>query len=318
MSEITHYQGSDGSLKAISDMPYSHLKAAHAKLVDAISSGVQPSSRMEEAAAMGARLDVLAAEYSAANSEGPPAAKQTPAAIGHNNPPPDPTGFPGWEAAISDLMLEVGNVLDGAGITTDDEATYAARVRSNLKRLSNGFELARKEEKRPFDEGAAGVQARYTPLQNKLKTADGLFSAAETRWLNAKADLQAKAAAAARVEADKIAAAARAAVEAARQAADIGAAEEAEALVKQAAAAAKNVTKLERAPVQITGGDRARGLKTYLVVSEITSNKDALDYCKKVHTAELLAWIKDRVDKDARAGIRTIPGCTITEERRVA
>jgi hypothetical protein len=322
MGSVIHYQSSKG-LTLISEMNHVHLRNSHAKLAEDLAKGYAPPERIDECAAMGARLDELDAAYKAEHPEGAanhnePAVVDRVATIGDNNPPPSPEGFEAWKIHLNDLRLEAGHYLDGGGITTDDEARAVARLRSEFKKAWNGIEAARKDEKKPFDDAAKAVQEKYTPLLTLAKTPDDLFAKAETVWLNKKEAERAAEAAKARAEADAAAKAARDALEAANATANLEAREAAEVLVKEAAKVEKLVARIEKAPVQMTGGDRARSLRTYLTVSEVTSNKELLEYCMKVHTSELIAALRGMADADARAGIRTIPGCVVTEDRRVA
>jgi hypothetical protein len=83
---------------------------------------------------------------------------------GHNRPPED-FSYEGLRDAIEPLAREAIQRIDfGPAVTTQDEADQLANLSDRLAELWKKADEARKEEKRPYDEGARVVQLKWSPL----------------------------------------------------------------------------------------------------------------------------------------------------------
>lgn len=237
-----------------------------------------------------------------------------PAPAGHNNPP-EPTAFEAFEAHIGDLFAEARNHLDGAGVNSEAEAEAVAKLMDLLRTAHKDADKARAEEKKPHDDAAKAVQARWKPLLEKAELAVSTCKKALAPWL-AKKEAEAKAAAeAARKEAEERA---RAAAEAMRQAAtdDLSAREDAEDLVRAAKEAEAEAKRAEKARPQAAGGARAATLRT-TYRPELTAPSEALKHYVATNPNAIKACLLQLAETDVRAGKRQIPGFVIHEEKVV-
>ena len=229
-----------------------------------------------------------------------------PAPIGHNNPPLDP--FEAISADILDLFELAESALTGGPISTQEQADQIEQLAADCLKAWQAAEVARKEEKRPHDEAAKAVQAKWTPLTEKADLAKKTALKALTPW---KLELQRKkdeAASKARAEAEALAEAARKAAQEAAASADLSARAEAEILLKEADKATKTANRIDRTPT---------GLRTYWH-AEITDRRAALNHYLKTAPDEFVATIQRLADQDVRAGVRNIPGINAIEERKAA
>lgn len=237
------------------------------------------------------------------------------ATIGHNNPPEaDP--FEAIRVHCEDLYMEAKHWLDGGAITTDAEAQAVDRLLDMARDATKTADEARVEENKPFDDGKAAVQAKYAPLIANTKTAKGTMvrlqeacKAALDPWRKAKAAEAAAVAEAARKEAEEKAAAAAAAVRAAAGS-DLQATEAAEALVAEALDAQKDAARASK------GATTGLGLSTYYVAT-LSDQKAAIIHYMRDQPGEFIALVQHLADTDVRSGKRTIPGFTVSEEKRV-
>lgn len=229
------------------------------------------------------------------------------ATIGHNaGPPLDP--FAAISAEILDLFELAESALTGEPIATQEQADQIEQLADDCLKAWQAAEAARKEEKRPHDEAAKAVQAKWTPLTEKADLAKKTALKALTPW---KLELQRQkdeSAAKARAEAEALAEAARKAAQEAAASADLSARAEAEVLLKEADKATKTANRIDRAPT---------GLRTYWH-AEIADRRAALNHYLKNAPDEFVATIQRLADQDVRAGVRNIPGINAIEERKAA
>lgn len=236
------------------------------------------------------------------------------AGLGHNRPP-EPTPFDAFTTHIGDLFEEACNHLDGAGVNSEAEAQAVAKLMDLLRTASKDADKARTEEKKPHDDAAKAVQARWKPLLEKADLAVSTCKAALAPWL-ARKEAEAKAAAeAARLEAE---AKAKAAAEAVRQAdpEDLAGREQAEALVKDAQKADAAANKAEKARPQAAGGARAATLRSTFR-PELTSPAEALKHYVATNPDAIKACLQRLAEIDVREGKRQLPGFVIHEEKVV-
>jgi hypothetical protein len=64
-------------------------------------------------------------------------------------------------------LLEARNYLDGEPIANEDQAKRYPALLNRLRRVANDADDARKDEKRPHDEAAKAVQAKWKPILDK-------------------------------------------------------------------------------------------------------------------------------------------------------
>jgi hypothetical protein len=233
------------------------------------------------------------------------------ASIGHNNPPADP--FDGFATHIADLLDEAQQHLDGGGVQSEEQAQGIAVLLDMLRTAKRDADAARAAEKKPHDDAAKAVQAKWKPIIDRADLAAGVCKKALAPWLEVQEAEKRAAAEAAKLEAEEKAAAARAALQAAAPT-DLAAREEAEALVKEAARAERVANRADKDRAQAKGGSRAVGLRS-VRVPELTDPVAALKHYREAQPDLLKAWLVDQAERDVRAGARTIPGFTISETK---
>lgn len=224
------------------------------------------------------------------------------------NTPPDIA----FSTAIDDLYDEARHWLDGEPLANQQQADAVGQLMTQVRSIRKDADAERKVEKKPHDDAAKAVQDKWLPI---LAKADRVIEAAQrplTDWLaRQEADRLAKEAAA-RDEADRLA---REAAAMAR-----GSLEDAEAhdaALEAAKAAEKAAGRIAKGKTHVAGNGRAVALRTY--------QETTLD---AAHLA--LAWLKQHRPDELRAAVlalvksepidirRTIPGVTITEQKRAA
>ena len=224
------------------------------------------------------------------------------------NMPPDVA----FSTAIDDLYGEAGNWLDGTPLANQAQADAVGQIMAGLRTIRKDADAARKVEKKPHDDAAKAVQDKWLPILTK---ADRAIEAAQrplTDWLARQEAERLAREAEARAEADRLA---REAAAMART--TLADAEAHDAALDAAKAAEKAVGRIARDKSHVAGNGRAVALRTYQETSLI-----------EAHLA--LAWLRtNRPDalRDAVLALvksepldirRTIPGVTITEQKRAA
>jgi hypothetical protein len=217
--------------------------------------------------------------------------------IGHNMPPP----FEACSMDIEGLYEEAKNWLDGKPIATKAQADELGKLLDMLRQSRKAADELRAIEKRPHDEAAKAVQAKWKPLVPYLEKVE-----AEQR---AAAAALAEEAARKRREAEEAAAKVRAD--------DLEAQAALEAQRKEAANAERAASKADKAKANVAGGARAIGLRSYFH-PVITDRREALMHYIKRQPDALEAWLVEQATRDVNAGARSIPGFDIKEERTAA
>lgn len=239
-----------------------------------------------------------------------------------HNQPPELSPFELMAEHINDLHTEAAQWLDGEPVTTQEQADALNTLEARIREAAKDCEAMRKDEVKPLDEAKAEIQGRYNPLIGETKTITGKTVAA----INAvKAALkpylieldrqQREAAEAARKEAEALQAAAMEAIRE-RDLSNLAETEASEKMVRAAMQAEAEASKAEKAKAHARGDGRATGLRTVWRAT-MTDEREAAGWLWKEHHAELIAFAQDKADKAARAGKRTIPGFSITEERTI-
>jgi hypothetical protein len=240
---------------------------------------------------------------------------ENPRAVIGGNAPPEPTPFEIAEQKVGDIYDEAKLWLDGAKVDSQELADGIGNLISLAQDAWNAAEEARKAEKKPFDDGAKEVQARYKPLLEKAEQAKAACKKALQPWLQRLADeIEAKAKAA-REEADRKRREAEDAIRA-TNAANLAERAAAEALVKDAKRAEKMATRAEN-QTATAGGDfgRATGLRTVYTATLVDPILAARHYWQ-ARRSEMLASLQTMADQDVRQGKHepdAIPGFTITK-----
>ena len=236
-----------------------------------------------------------------------------PAAVAGHNAPPEPTPFEQSRDEIEALFGEAKNWADGTPIENQAHADAIADLMAQIRDAGKRADARRVSEKKPFDDAAAEVQARYNPLVQKDKGRVDLAIATLKKVLE---PYRLKKEAEARAEADR----ARAEAEAARLAAqeafrasdvtDLAAREEAERLL----AAAKDAEKYEKRAEKQTGAIKGIRLVTIKTV-RIDNMTEFARYVWTSHKADVDEFFTEYASRLVKAGIPKIPGVTIIETK---
>jgi hypothetical protein len=223
--------------------------------------------------------------------------------IGHNQPPPvDAMGL-----HVDDLFQLASDTLAGVDAVKNDEQDAA------LDGLLDDFRKARKDadeyraaEKRPHDEAAKAVQAKWKPLLDRCDMATAEIKAKLTPYRNAKIAAREEAIRIARETAEQKQ---KAAQDALRQSDDLEARFAAEEQLKQATILTAAANRADRS---------ATGLRT-IWVAQITDRRAALNHYLREQPEMFERLIQDLADKDARneATRRNIAGVSFIQERKV-
>jgi hypothetical protein len=226
------------------------------------------------------------------------------------NAPTDPCTL--FKEEIDDLMLEARNYLDGEPIANEEQANAVSSLLNRLRRVAKDADEARKVEKKPHDDAAKAVQAKWTPIISKAELATSTAKQALAPWLRQVEEKQRHEAELARQEAERLA---RIAAEAhAKATGNLEAQEDAERLLKAAAGAEKRAAKADKVRPLATGGERAVGLVDRYT-PELADPVEALKHYKAAQPAALKQWLVEQAQADVRSGARAIPGFTIHHER---
>lgn len=235
-------------------------------------------------------------------------------ALGDNNPP-EPSPFEGFDIHLSDLFVEAKNFLDGAGINSDAEAEAVSKLLDLIRTAGKDADKARAEEKKPHDDAAKEIQAKWKPLLERADLAVDTCKKALAPWLQRKEAEARVVAEAARADAEAKARAAEVAMRAA-DVTDLDARERAEALVKDAKRADAAASRAEKARPQATGGARATTLRTRYR-AELVDATAALRHYVATNPCAIKACLQGLADTDVREGRHQIPGVAVHPEQTV-
>jgi hypothetical protein len=237
--------------------------------------------------------------------------------MGHNNPP-QPTPYEEAAAKVAEARNEALMWLDGAPVTSQDQADGLALLLDMARKASKAADEARKVEAKPFDDGKAEVQARYKPLLTDAERVADTLKRALGAWLTkVDADQRAKAEAA-----RKIAEAAAGAAKAQHAAmnpdnlADREASDKALAEAARAAHIAKSAEAATAKAKSVTGA-RAVSLRTFW-------NADVYDplafgkWMWSNRNITYLAWLASEAAREIALCKHDLPGVKAVEERRAA
>lgn len=225
------------------------------------------------------------------------------------------------EALFAQISDKIQSLIDKAGevgrIDSLDKANAAAAIVEPLRALGKKGEAMRKEEKRPFDEGAAAVQAKWLPvLEPASATIKRLVDAIDAFRRAEEARLRREAEEKARAERERIR---REEEERLRAEAETRAAEQGEpapsddeiaAQAAQSAAEADVPVEVE-APRVGTAYGRAIARKAAVRRGSITDVDAFIGAIKD--QPDFKDWLQDKANKLARAKMQ-VAGMEIIEE----
>jgi hypothetical protein len=226
-----------------------------------------------------------------------------------NNPPPEMA----FAMAIDDLYSEAGNFIDGTPIDSQGEADAIGIILSSLKQIVKDADKARKAEKKPHDDAAKAVQAKWTPITDKAERAITAIQKPLTAYLMAQEAVR-------QADAQRLADAAALAEQQAQQAmqnvSSLADAEQAEQLVKDAKKLTASAKRADSAKSHVASVGRAIGLRTYWKAT-VTDYSALLAYMKQARPDDLKAMLADYATAQVRCGAKHLPGVLIEEEKRV-
>lgn len=232
--------------------------------------------------------------------------------IGHNRATP----FDLAQESVETLRIEAGNWLDGAAVETQEQADALAKLLDMARQTRKGVDEARVLEKKPHDDAAKAVQARFKPLLESCDRVAVSLKEAIAPWLERLEAERRAEAERLRKEAEAKAAAAQAAIEDNR-AADLTHAEARDAAIEEAKRAEAVAKKAAGAKAHAKGGGRAIGLRTRKV-AEVTDAREAARHFWKECPDRFNELLQKLAQEQINAGRTNIPGVTVREERSAA
>lgn len=221
--------------------------------------------------------------------------------IGGNNPPPDAA----FALEVDELFTLLSDTLAGGTVTTDAQEAAIDAIMDDFRRAAKDADKERAAEKRPHDDAAKAVQAKWKPIIDKAERGTQACKEALTPYRTAKQRAKDEAARKAREEAE---AKEKAAQEALRSSDDLEARFQAEQELEQAKKLAAVANKIDRAPT---------GLRTSWE-AEITDRKAALLHYLARSPERFEALIQQLADEDARGARAPVPGIVFHEIKKAA
>lgn len=231
---------------------------------------------------------------------------------GHNAPPP----FDAFSLHIEELIENAKQFLDGQPIETQGQADEVGKLLDMIRTAKKDADKERAAEKKPHDDAAKAVQARWKPLLDRCDIAADTAKKALVPWLEHLEAQQRAEAEKARQEAETKRQAALEA-ERAASAANLEAIERVELARKEAEQAERAANRADKAKAHATGGSRAIGLRSYWI-AELVDPVAALKHYKQAQPEALKAWLLEQAQKDVQSGRRAIDGFVVREDRRAA
>ena len=221
--------------------------------------------------------------------------------LGHNQPP----AFEAHSLNIEDLFALISGTTAGAQVSTDEQEEALDDLLDDVRNARKAADAERAAEKKPHDDAARVIQARWKPLLDKCDMATLEIKRLLTPYREAKQKAKDAAAAQARQE---VAAKEAAAREALNSSDDLESRFEAEAQLKQAAKLTAVANKIDRAPT---------GLRTRWT-HRITERRTLLNHVAQRYPEDLADMLNDFVRRKVNEGVRDMPGVEITPEKKAA
>lgn len=200
---------------------------------------------------------------------------------------PDDDSFEALKDRIEDLARDADALIKAGGAKSQDAADRASDLANRLAELHKTADTARAKEKRPHDDAAKAVQAKWLPLLGTAEVYKRIKSAVITPFLVAEAKKQ------------------REAEEAARKAA---------AEAAKAGAPVPEPAPVRAAPKAGSGGRRSVALRTVKVIT-ITDRAAVLKFFE--NNEAITDTLQKLAEKVTAVGVN-VPGVTVTEEQRAA
>lgn len=236
--------------------------------------------------------------------------------LGHNNPPP---AEPIEEAreTLASLETEANAWFDGTPIENQAQADDVARLLDAARKLKTKSDGERKAEKKPHDDAAKAVDAKWKPILTAADRVAEIAKAAQTVWLVKLDREKREREEAARKEAEvKAAEACRLAAEADGSLAAAKARDAAIEEAKRAEAAAQRAAN-DKAGAKGIGMARTVSLRT-TYRSEVKDRRELLKHVLLTAPDEITEWLEDWAAKAVRNGARELPGVEIWQEKAAA
>lgn len=221
--------------------------------------------------------------------------------LGHNQPPV----FEGFSLHIEDLFALISDTVAGGEVATDEQECALDGLLDDARKARKDADAARAEEKRPHDDAAKAVQAKWKPLLERCDMAADEIKRLLTLYRAAKQAAKDEVARQAREEAALREAAARQAL---RTSDDLRERFEAEQNLATAKKLTATANKIDRVPT---------GLRTYWE-AEVTDRRAALNFYLKRSPDRFAALIQQLADEDARTTRGTVPGVLFHERKKAA
>lgn len=221
--------------------------------------------------------------------------------LGHNQPP----AFEAISIHIEDLFALVSDSLTGGAVVNDDQESALDGLLDDLRKAKKNADTERAAEKKPHDDAAKAVQAKWKPLLDRCDMAADEIKRLLTPYRTAKQAAKDEAARKAREEAE---ARQKAAQEALRQSDDLQARYDAEIELKAASKLTAAANRIDR---------EATGLRTYWE-AEITDRRAALNHYIQRSPDAFVELIQKLADQDARGTRAPVPGVIFHERKRAA
>jgi hypothetical protein len=222
-------------------------------------------------------------------------------ALGHNNPP----AHEAFALHIEELFKLVSDTAAGGCVETDEQDAALEGLLDDVRKARKDADAERAAEKKPHDDAAKAVQAKWKPLLDRCDIAADEIKRLLTPYRTAKQRAKDEAARKARAEAE---AKQRAAQEALRQSDDLQAKYEAEATLKQATKLAAAANRIDR---------EATGLRT-VYRTEITDMTALSRWAWINRRDEYEAFLTQLAEREGRRGPVAIPGIIVHTERKAA
>lgn len=197
-------------------------------------------------------------------------------------------------------MLTLASDNTAVPVTTDEQESALSDLLDDLRKMRKDADRHRKEEKKPFDDGAKAVQARWHPIIDRLQHAELGVKKHVEGFRIARQKAKDEAARKAREEAE---AKQQAAQQALRNSDDLEERFAAEEQLKQADRLVKAANRSDR---------EATGLRTYWR-AELTDARAALNHYLKSDRDAFIDLIQGLASRDARGTRAPVPGVAFIE-----
>ena len=221
--------------------------------------------------------------------------------IGHNHPPK----AEGHAIHIEDLFALISDTVAGGEVANDEQEATLDKLLDDVREARKAADADRVEEKRPHDEAAKAVQAKYKPLLDRCDMAAETIKRLLTPYRTARHKAKDEAARVAREEAEARQQAAQAALQSSDDLQERFSAEQDLATAKKLTAVAN---KIDRS---------ATGLRTSYR-AEVTDYTEFARWAWAQRREECQRFFDELAALEGKRGPVTIPGMIVHAERKAA